>query len=161
MFSTEPSEICRLLVQFLFLMHHIITWNNRAGKRTRAASLLVWMRSHWRVFGGKVSDWDTFRCRHLLFAQELLSYVTFKALCSSACPLPSALWPLPFNLRAHAEDGCDHFSVCKTVIRWPRPDGAGVVQWRMRCCPRRWKVPPALFLTFCFLLQDRTYKKWT
>ena len=30
--------------------------------------------------------------------------------------------------------------------------------WRMRRCPRWWKVPPGLFLTFCFLLQNRTYK---
>ena len=30
--------------------------------------------------------------------------------------------------------------------------------WRMRHCPRWWKVPPGLFLTFCFLLQNRTYK---
>lgn len=98
-----------------------------------------------------------------------------KSSIAQPCPLPFALWPPPFTLTPCMPSSCDPSpsvqvrrmtptgadppcAVCQTVIRLTRPDGAHVARWRMHRCQRWWKVPPGLFLIFCFLPQNRMYK---
>ena len=91
--------------------------------------------------------------------------------CSTGAPWLSllfALWPLPFTLRlpmpsfgdaapsgrvkrTGSSDADLPCSICKTVLRLTCPHRVQAVQWQMRCCPRWWKLPLGLFLTFCFL----------